>query len=90
MTTLITAAKETRRTNNLYTLGSLSKDDGGGNENDKKATGLVQQHNSFARRSRLLSRRCKMEVPNFTFFFLRTGTQDNNFPFLFLNFDTVL
>ena len=41
MTTLITAAKETRRTNNLHTLGSLSKDDGDRNENDKKATGLV-------------------------------------------------
>ena len=40
MTTLITAAKETRRTNNLHILGSLSNDDGDGNENDKKATGL--------------------------------------------------
>ena len=29
-----------RRTNNLYTLVSLSNDDGDGNENDKQATGL--------------------------------------------------
>ena len=33
-------------------LGSLSKDDGDVNENDKKAIGLDWQNNNFARASR--------------------------------------
>ena len=31
------------------TIGSLSSDDGDGNENGKKAIGLYQQNNNFAR-----------------------------------------
>ena len=30
-----------------------------------------------------------LKMPNFTFFLWRTRTQDNDFVFLFLNFDTV-
>ena len=33
-------------------LGSLSKDDGDVNENDKKAIGLDEQNNNFARATR--------------------------------------
>ena len=36
----------------FYTLGSLSNDDGDGNENGKKATGLDKQNKNFARASR--------------------------------------
>ena len=35
-------------------IGSLSKDDGYGNENGKKAVGLDWQNNNFARASRIL------------------------------------
>ena len=37
-----------------FTVGSLSNDDGDGNENYKKAIGLGYQNNNFARASRLL------------------------------------
>ena len=40
------------------TLGSLSNDDGDGNENGKKAIGLDWQNNNFARASRLFLCRC--------------------------------
>ena len=36
------------------TLGSLSNDDGDGNDNGKKAIGLDKQNNNFARASRFL------------------------------------
>ena len=36
--------------------GSLSKDDGDGNENGKKAIGLDKQNNNFARASRFFVR----------------------------------
>ena len=35
-----------------FELGSLSNDDGDGTENGKKAIGLGQQNNNFARESR--------------------------------------
>ena len=39
----------------FYTLGSLSNDDGDGNENSKKTTGLLdKQNNNFARASRFV------------------------------------
>ena len=38
----------------LRLLGSLSNDDGDGNEKGKKAVGLDQQNNNFARVSRFL------------------------------------
>ena len=38
-----------------WTIGSLSNDDSGGNENDKKATGLDIQNNNFARASRFFA-----------------------------------
>ena len=43
------------------TIGSLSNDDGDGNENGKKAIDLYQQNNNFARDHAFLfiSRRCK-------------------------------
>ena len=40
----------------FYTLGSLSNDDGDGNENSKKATGLDRQNKNFARASRFFVR----------------------------------
>ena len=36
----------------ITTVGSLSHNDGDGNENGKKAIGLYQQNNNFARASR--------------------------------------
>ena len=36
----------------VATLGSLSNDEGDGNENGKKAKGLDKQNNNFARASR--------------------------------------
>ena len=38
----------------ILSLGSLSNDDGDGNENGKKAIGLDWQKNNFARASRFL------------------------------------
>ena len=38
----------------LFSLGSLSNDDGDGNEDGRKATGLDWQNNNFARASRFL------------------------------------
>ena len=40
------------KVNNI--IASLSIDDGDGNENSKKAIGLAQQNNNFARASRFL------------------------------------
>ena len=77
--------------------GSLSNDDGDGdgNENGKKPIGLDWQNNNFARASRFFVHfgafvaRLQRESASFHVF-SRTGTQDNEFLFLFLNFDTVL
>ena len=76
------------------TLGSLSNDDSDGNENSKKkATGLDGQNNGFARASRffvhLLAVVARLQCESASFHVLsKTGTQDE-FLFLFLNFDTV-
>ena len=49
------------------TTGGLSNDDGDGNENGKKATGLDRQNNNFARISLLSLHDYNVKVPNFTF-----------------------
>ena len=49
VTTILSA---TQHYSIVATLGSLSNDDGDGNENGKKATGLDKQNNNFARASR--------------------------------------
>ena len=69
-------------------MGSLRNDHRDSNENGKK------QNNNFARASRFLYislpslHDYDVKLPNFTSL-SRTGTQDNDFLFLFLNFDTV-
>ena len=77
------------------TLGSLSNDDAYGNENGKKAIGLISKNNNFARASRFfctfLCRRC----PTTTWKclnsrFVEDGNTRQQFSFLFLNFDKVL
>ena len=76
------------------TIGSLRNDHGDSNENGDKAIGLDKQTNNFARASRFLYislpslHDYDVKMPNFTSL-SRTGTQDNDFLFLFLNFDTV-
>ena len=78
-------------------LGSLRNDDGDGvgNEIGKKAISLDRQNNNFARASRFLYislspwHDYNVKLPNFTFC-QRRETKDNNFLFLFLNFDAVL
>ena len=49
VTTILSAAQHYSI---VATLGSLSNDDGDGNENGKKAIGLDKQNNNFARASR--------------------------------------
>ena len=49
VTTILSAAQHYSI---VATLGSLSNDDGDGNENGKKAIGLDWQNNNFARASR--------------------------------------
>ena len=78
----------------FFLIGSLSDDDGNGNENGKKVIGLNWQNNKFARVSRFFVHflvvvarlRCKSA---YFHVLLRTCTQDNDFLFLFLNFDPV-
>ena len=79
-------------------LASLSNDDddhGDGNENRKKAIGLDRQNNNFARASRFFVHflavvaRLRRETDQFHVL-SKTGTQNNKFLFLFLNFDIVL
>ena len=60
--------------NGKVLLGSLSNDDGDGNQNGKKAIGLDWQNNNFARASRFFEHffklslhDCNVKVPNFTF-----------------------
>ena len=65
-------------------LGSLSNDDGDGNENGKKAMGLDWQNNNFARASRFfvyfLTVVARLQSESASFHVLsRTGTQNNNF-----------
>ena len=57
----------------VFSVGSFSKDDGDGNEDGKKPTGLDWQNNNFARAARFLYIPLpslydyNVEVPNFTF-----------------------
>ena len=79
-------------------IGSLrNDDDDDGNENGKKSNRFNwdKQNNNFARASRLFVHffavvaRLQRETAQFHVL-SRTGTKDNNFLFLFLNFDAVL
>ena len=77
-------------------IGSLSNaDEDNGNENGKKEIGLDWQNNNFTRASRFFVHfwavvaRLRRESASFHVF-LRTGTQDDNFLFLFFNFERVL
>ena len=69
-----------------FCQGSLSNDDGDGNENGKKAIGLDWQNNNFARASRFFVHffavvaRLQRESA-WIHVLSRTGTQDNNFLF---------
>ena len=71
-------------------------DDGDGNENGKKSIGLDWQNNNFARAVtffvHFLAVVARLQLAGAKFHVLstRTGTRDNNFLVLFLNFDTVL
>ena len=77
-------------------LGSLRRNNNGdGNENGKKNNRFFWQNNNSARASRCVVHfvavvaRLQRESAQ-VHVLSRTVTQDNNFPFLFLNFDTVL
>ena len=50
-TMVTTTLSATQHYSIVATLGSLSNDDGDGNENGKKAKGLDKQNNNFARAS---------------------------------------
>ena len=56
----------------ITTMGSLSNDDGDGNENNKEATNLDQQNNNFIRTSRFFVHSwpslhdCDRKLTNFT------------------------
>ena len=73
------------------TLGSLPNDDDEGNENAKKPIDLdmtsktttLHVHHAFLYISLPSLHDYNVKLPNL----LRTGTKDNNFLFLFLNFD---
>ena len=72
-------------------IGSLSNDDGNGTKNGNKLICLDWQNNNFAHASRffvhffaIIAQLQHEKV------FSRTGTQNNNFLFLFLNLDTIL
>ena len=75
--------------------GSLSNDEGDNNENGDKPIGLDWQNNNLARASHFfvhfLAVVAGLQRENAKFHVLsRTGKQNNNFLFLFMNFDTVL
>ena len=75
-------------------IGSLRNYDGDDNENGKKQqvyiskTTILHVHHAFFVRFFAVVARLRRENAQFHVF-SRTGTQDNNFLFLFLNFDTV-
>ena len=79
----------------IVTLGSLSNDDSDVNENDKKAIVLDWQNDNSSRASRFfvhyfgVTARLRRETAQFHVL-SRTRTQDNNFIFLFLNYDSLL
>ena len=78
----------------LIVIASLSNDDCNVNENGKKVTGLAWQNNNFTRASCFFVHFFK-SLPSLHDYdvkclILRGGqTQDNDFLFLFLNFDAV-
>ena len=67
--------------------GSLSKDDGDGNENGKKAIGLDKQNNNFARVSCFIVHFVPVAARLQRFV---EDVNEDDFLLLFLNFDTVL
>ena len=80
---------------NFSLLGSLSNNDGDVNKNCKKEIGWDWQNNNFECASRFFVHffavTAQLWRENAQFHNLSgMGTQDNNFPFLFLNFDTGL
>ena len=81
-----------RRLKSSEAIGGSSNDDGDFNGNGKKAIDLVWQNNNFARASRFFVRFFAVTAwqrrTNAKFQVLwRTWTHDNDFRFLFLNFD---
>ena len=92
---LVTIRPPKRPMVQFYSIGSLSKNDSDDNENIKIAIGLDWQNNNFARTSRFFVHfyavvaRLQRETAFFPIL-SRTCTQDNNYLFLYLNFDTVL
>ena len=76
-------------------LGSLSNDDGDGNDNGKKVMGLDSEtttlhvHHAFLYISLPSLHDYNVKVTNFHVL-LTTGTQDYNLLFVFFNLDTVL
>ena len=60
-----------------------------GNENGKKAIGVDKQNNNFERASRFIVHFSTVVARLQLHVLSRTGTKDNNFLFLFLNFDAV-
>ena len=78
----------------IYSNQLVMLNDGDGDENVKKAIGLDWQNNNFARASRFfvhfLAVASRLTRKGAYFQVLsKTWTQDNDFLFLFLNFDTV-
>ena len=72
------------------TLGSLTSDDGDGNENGTKAIGFISKttilhaHHAFLYISLPSLHDYDVKLPNFTFM-EDVNTQDNDFLFLFVN-----
>ena len=71
------------------TLGSLRNDDDDRDKNGTKAIGLDKQNNNFFVHLSAVVARLQLETGYFHVL-SRTGTKDNNFLFLFLNFDAIL
>ena len=92
---LVTIRPPKRPMVQFYSTGSLSKHDSDNNENVKIAIGLDWQnnnlygHHAFSHISMPSLHDYNVKVPNFRFY-RGPVTQDNNFLFLYLNFDTVL
>ena len=77
---------------NFSLLGSLSNNNGDVNSNSKKEIGLDLRNNNFECASHFFVHffavTAQLRRKNAQFHDLSgMGTQDNNFPFLFLNFD---
>ena len=80
----------------ITTLGSLSNDDGDGNENGKKAIGLDKQNNNFASDHAFLYisqpslHVCDIKLPNFTRPLYGVDEQNIKFSFSFSKLGQVL